>query len=143
MRQPSPPAYPGLTPQQQARLAERYGPAHRTPVRLLVAVGVLVAAFLGWVVWAGLQQAAQDVRWRTVGYRDATDTSVVLEFDVFSRPGRPVTCLVRALDRSGTEVGYAQVPVTTDAGDAHVVYTLPVTSRPISAEVVRCTTADG
>lgn len=143
MSQSPTPAYPSPTPEQQARLAERYGPGRRTPVGLLVSLGILVAAFLGWVVWAGLQQADQDVRWRTVGYRDATDTSVVVEFDVFSRPGSDVSCLLRALDQEGNEVGYADVPVTLDNADAHVVYTLPVTSRPISAEVVRCTAAVG
>ncbi|MDH4353307.1 MAG: DUF4307 domain-containing protein [Actinomycetota bacterium] len=143
MSQPPTPAYPAPTPEQQARLAERYGPGRRTPVGLLVSLGILVAAFLGWVVWAGLQQADQDVRWRTVGYRDASDTQVVVEFDVFGQPGRRVSCVVRALDARGNEVGYAEVPVTPDASDAHVVYALPVTSRPISAEVVRCAAADG
>jgi hypothetical protein len=124
-------------------MLERYGPGKRTPVGVLVAVAVLVAAFLGWVVWAGLQQADQDARWRTVGYRDATDRSVVVEFDVFKRAGARVSCLVRALDEEGNEVGYAEVPIAAESSDAHVVYTLPVTSRPITAEVVRCSATGG
>jgi hypothetical protein len=112
-------------------------------VGLLVAVAVLVVAFLGWVVWAALQQAGQDVRWRTVGYSDVSDTAVTVEFDVFKTAGTEVTCLVRALDFDGNEVGRADVAVAAGPSDAHVVYALPVTARPNTAEVVSCSVADG
>jgi hypothetical protein len=140
---PSRPLPAGLSPEQRARLEERYGPARRTPVGLLVAVAVLTLAFAGWVVWAALQQADQDVRWRTFGYHDVTDTSVVVEFDVFKRAGVPVTCVVRALDFDGYEVGRAEVPVAAAVSDTHVVYALPVTGRPNAAEVVSCARSDG
>ena len=129
-----------LTPEQLARLEERYGPARRTPVALLVALAVSVAAFLGWVVWAAVQQAGQDVRWRTVGYSDVGDTSVTVEFDVFKPSGTDVTCLVRALDFDSVEVGRAEVPVSAQPSDVHVVYVLAVTARPNTAEVVSCST---
>jgi hypothetical protein len=105
-------------------------------------VGIVIALvalpFLGWVVWAGLLQADQDLRWSTTGFRDASDTSVVVEFDVFLQAGSEVTCTVRALDRRGVEVGRAEVPVTSATQDTHVVYALPVTARPSSALVEIC-----
>ena len=73
------------------------------PVARRLAMGLVVALvvlpFLGWVVWAGLLQADQELRWSTTGFRDITDTSVIVEFDVFLPPGSEVTCTVRALDR--------------------------------------------
>lgn len=141
MSTPQPPA--ALTPEQRARLQERYGSAHRSPVGLLLAVAVLVLAFLGWVVWAAFQAAHADVRWRTVGYTDVTDTSVTVSFDVFKDAGTPVTCLVRALDEASNEVGRAEVPIDAARSDAHVVYALPVTHRPTAAEVTSCAVTDG
>ena len=137
------PAPLGLTPAQRARYEERYGPARRTPLKLLVAVGVLVATFLGWVLWAALQQAHQDLRWQTTGYHDVTDTSVTVEFDVFKPPGTAVTCIVQALDVAGVEVGRAEVPVTADQPDVHVVYALPVTARPTAGQVLSCSVPTG
>jgi hypothetical protein len=132
-----------LTDAQRTLLAERYGPARRTPVALLVVVGLLGAAFLGWVVWAALQQADQEVRWRTTGYSDVTDTSVTVEFDVFKAAGDTVVCTVHALDDRSAVVGRAEVPVAGDRADVHVVYALPVTNRPTTAEVTRCIAAPG
>jgi hypothetical protein len=125
-----------------AFLEERYGTG-----RSVLAIGILTALvvlpFLGWVVWAGLLQADEDLRWNTTGFRDATDTSVVIEFDVFLPAGSEVTCTVRALDRRGVEVGRAEVPVTSDSSDTRVVYALQVTARPSSALVETCRPLDG
>lgn len=120
-----------------AHLEERYG-AGRSPLALGIVVALVALPFLGWVVWAGLLQAEQDLRWSTTGFRDATDTSVVIEFDVFLPAGSEVTCTVRALDRRGVEVGRAEVPVTSDSSDTRVVYALQVTARPSSALVETC-----
>ncbi len=101
-------------------------------------VALVVLPFLGWVVWAGLLQADRDLSWNTTGFGDVSETSVVVEFDVFLPAGSGATCTVRALDRRGVEVGRAQVPVTSDTPDTHVVYALPVTARPSSAFVDDC-----
>jgi hypothetical protein len=101
-------------------------------------LGLVVLPFVGWVVWAGLVQADQNLTWSTTGFRDVTDTSVIVEFDVFLPPGSEVLCTVRALDRRGLEVGRAEAPVTSDNADTHVVYALPVTARPSSAFVDSC-----
>jgi len=105
---------------------------------LILAVAVTGALFVSWVVWAAVQQAQQDVRWRTVGYSDSTDSEVTVEFDVFKPAGSTVTCLVRALDVHSSEVGRAEVPVTSTQSDANIVYRLAVTERPNTAEVVSC-----
>ncbi len=105
---------------------------------LILVVAGLALIFVGWVLWAALAQADRPVRWRTVGYTDVTETSVTVEFDVFKPADRGVSCTVRALDVSSTEVGRATVAVTAPQADVHVVYALPVTGRPTAAEVTDC-----
>ncbi len=122
-------------------LQQRYGTG-RSPLAIGLVVGLVVLPFLGWVVWAGLLQADQDLTWSTTGFADESDSSVVVEFDVFLPAGSAVTCTVRALDRRGVEVGRAEVPVTSDSSDTHVVYALPVTARPSSAFVDSCRPVD-
>lgn len=131
----------GLTPEQAAYWQRRYGAARRTPVALLAVVGLFVVAFLGWVVWAAFLQADQQVRWRTTSFRDVTDSSVTVVFDVFTPAGTSVTCLVRAVDADGVEVGRAEVPVTVTSGDASVTYVLRTTELPTGAEVTTCRVA--
>ncbi len=118
-------------------LQERYGTS-RSRLTMGLVLGLVVLPFVGWVVWAGLVQADQNLTWSTTGFRDVTDTSVIVEFDVFLPPGSEVLCTVRALDRRGLEVGRAEAPVTSDNADTHVVYALPVTARPSSAFVDSC-----
>ena len=118
-------------------LRSRYGTG-RSPLTVVLVVALVVLPFLGWVVWAGLLQADQDVRWSTTGFSDPTETSVTVEFDVFLPAGSKVTCTVRALDSRAVEVGRAEVPVTSESADTHVVYALPVTARPSSAFVDGC-----
>lgn len=120
-----------------AYLQARYG-SSRPPLVLAIAAAIVVASFLGWVVWAGLGQADREVRWSTTGFDNASQTSVVIEFDVFKPADTAVVCVVRALDDKGVEVGRAEVPVEADRADVHVVYALPVTARPSSALVDSC-----
>jgi hypothetical protein len=107
-------------------------------VGVALVVALVVLPFLGWVVWAGLLQADQELRWSTTSFGDITETSVTVEFDVFLPAGSEATCTVRALDSRAVEVGRAEVPVTSDTADTHVVYALPVTARPSSAFVEGC-----
>ncbi len=118
-------------------LRSRYGTG-RSPLTVALVALLVVLPFLGWVVWAGLLQADQDVRWSTTGFGDISNTSVTVEFDVYLPAGTDVTCTVRALDSRALEVGRAEVPVTSNSTNTHVVYALPVTARPSSAFVDVC-----
>ncbi|MFZ0322710.1 MAG: DUF4307 domain-containing protein [Actinomycetes bacterium] len=135
------PSAPGLTDEQRDLLLQRYGPARRTPVAVLLAVGLLVVAFLAWVGWAALQQSSAQIAWQTFGYHDVSDTSVTVEFDVTKPAGQTVTCTVQALDVTSAVVGQARVEVSGDKTDVRVTYALPVTGRPTSAQVLNCTQA--
>lgn len=122
-------------------LRRRYG-TDRSRAGVLVVIALVAIPFLGWVVWAGLQQAHQEIRWQTVGFSDATDESVSINFEVVMSPGSSAECTVRALDVQGVEVGRAQVPVTGQDDTTRVDYDLAVTARPSSAFVDSCRLAE-
>jgi hypothetical protein len=99
---------------------------------------LVIVPFIAWVIWAGYEQAHQDLHWQTIGFSDISDESVTLRFEVFLSAGSSAQCTVRALDADGVEVGRAQVPVHSEGTTASVVYALPVTARPSNAFVETC-----
>lgn len=113
---------------------------------MIVVAALVVVPFLGWVVWAGLQQADQEVRWETVSFDSGPEgsapSSVQINFDVFFPAGTSLECTVRALDADGVEVGRADVPVNAAGTSATVDYALQVTARPSSAFVQTCRLTD-
>jgi hypothetical protein len=118
-------------------LSSRYGTDRPRWGVALVATLVIVP-FVGWVIWAGLEHANQQLRWETIGFSEVTDQSVTVNFTVFLPSGASAVCTVRAMDARAVEVGRAQVPVHSDGTSATVVYALPVTARPSSAFVESC-----
>lgn len=119
-------------------LRQRYGPARQRSVLLTALIASVAIAFLGWVIWAAVEQAATDVRWATVGYSAVSNTSITVEFDVFKPAASTATCVIRALDDTSMEVGRAEVPISSTQSDVNVVYALPVTALPTTAEVEAC-----
>ncbi len=120
--------------------AGRYGRRRERAATPRWVVPLLVAALLlgiGWLSLAayhrqnGAVQAS--VRSFVIG-----PSSVVVTFDITRPRHRAVTCLLRARDRHGSEVGRAEVPVR--AGDSDVVetYTLPTRGRAVTGEVYGC-----
>jgi hypothetical protein len=85
---------------------------------LVAVVVVLVAAFLGWVVWAALGAARPDTPAGTVsGFRVVSDEIIRVEVRVLERSDRPVACSVQALDRTREVVGYAAVRLRPGGDD--------------------------
>ncbi len=102
------------------RPAERYGDrpaAWRRPASVL-AVALLAAVGLGWVVWAGLHQANAPIRWNDVGYSVVDDSTTRVTFDVIAEPGTAATCRLEAVNLSYAVVGVAQVEI--DRADTKV-----------------------
>jgi hypothetical protein len=132
------PSAPGLTPEQAQLLRERYGPARRHSTTARVAVLLVVVAFLAWVVWAALLTSASALRWRTLGYRDVTDSGAVLTFSVDKRPGETVVCTLQAFDVSGEVVGEKRVEVGGADRTTTVTYPVPTIRRPTSVTVTSC-----
>jgi hypothetical protein len=109
--QPTDPDSP-RRPDAPRRPADRYGdrpPRSRRAV--VVTLAPLAAAFMAWVVWAGLGAADRDVRWTDVGFRVVGDDRVEVTFDVVKDPDVSARCTVTALSAGYATVGIATVDV--------------------------------
>ena len=130
-----------LTDEQAELLAQRYGPARRKPVGVLVGVGVVVAGLLAWLVWAGLLAATPDVRWEVTGYSNVTDRSIQISFTVNKQVHDTAICTVQARDEHDNEVGRADLPISDALANVEVHYTLKVIARPTTVDVLNCVVA--
>ncbi|WAB80570.1 DUF4307 domain-containing protein [Microcella daejeonensis] len=94
----------------QARLDARYGRTPRDGRRVrtvsIVAAVAFVAVFAAWVVWGGLSGTNASLEVRELGFRDATPTSVTVQWEVSVEPGTEVTCALQALNGSFGIVGW-------------------------------------
>lgn len=128
-----------VTEEQRELLRQRYGPARRRPAWLVPVVVAVSVLFVGWVVWAAAaQQSATSIRWRTVGFQDLTQQSVVVNYDVFKNRDEQVVCVLRAFDTEGRLVGLAQVAVRSPGSDLYQTSRLAVVRPASAAEVQSC-----
>lgn len=66
-----------------------------------------------------------------------SDSSVAVRLTVTKRDTGPAVCRIQAKDRSGAEVGYAEVPVGT-GGTVSLRYPLATTARADAVEALGC-----
>jgi hypothetical protein len=102
-------------------------------------IALLVAAFLGWVVWAGLGAARQPVRWQLISFDTRTpgEMRATVKVTVADAAGT-VSCDVAAQDRDHRTVGIRTL--TFPAGDKvrSDEVTVPVRGTPVAAVVEGC-----
>jgi hypothetical protein len=101
-------------------LATRYGTAR--PVRrrlLLVGVAVLVAAFLGWLVWVIAVSERPAVQSELVSFDVVDEHTATATFTVVrEEPQLPASCLLRAQAPDHSVVG--ELDVAVSPGDRRV-----------------------
>jgi hypothetical protein len=71
------------------------------------------------------------------GIEQITDSSVTVTFTVRKHDGGPAVCRVQAKDRSGAEIGYAEVDVT-GSGTVGVRSTLATRTKAYAVDVLGC-----
>ena len=104
----------------QHLLDERYGRTvggERRTRRILIAGAITLAAILtAGVVWGGLSGTSATLETRELGYADATDTSITVQWEVSAPPGTAVECALQALNSSFGIVGWTivEIPPSTD-----------------------------
>ena len=107
-----------------------------------VVLGTCFVALLLAVVWVLFDRYGQpDVRSRLLGYSVQGDRGVVVEFEVAAEQGKAVTCVVRARNAAGAEVGREVVRVgAVPPGERTLTvrHALATTDRPVTGEVQRC-----
>ncbi|NUR70614.1 MAG: DUF4307 domain-containing protein [Hamadaea sp.] len=112
------------------------------PVKATVAVVLLVImTFVGFRLYRAYGE--QDYS-ASVSRFTTADGAVDVEFVVRLPEGGQATCVVRARNEAGTEIGRATVAVTagTEPGRTVVRYHLTTTGRPVTGEVERCYARD-
>ena len=130
-----------MTTSGPARPAGRYGErGGRRPRPVMVAaLVVLVAAFGGWVLWAGLGAATPDVRSDIVGFRIIDAESMRASIEVSADARRPVTCTVQAEDRNHEPVGVARTTLPSgSAATRHASVVVRTRSLAVTAVIVGC-----
>ncbi len=94
----------------QQRLDERYGRTARDDTRtkriLIISGALFTLVFGAWVVWGGLSGTNAELEVRELGYRDLTDTSITVAWEVSVAPGTEVSCAVQALNANFGIVGW-------------------------------------
>ncbi len=117
-------------------LADRYGVARPGRRRLLLlVVGVVVAAFLGWLAWAVWAQATPAVDSEFEGFVVVDDGTTEAYVGVALREGVDARCVVRALAEDHSVVG--EVTFTPTDGRNEVL--IRTERRATSADLVGCT----
>lgn len=103
----------GVTQTTQARLDARYGrtPTDRRRSRVVI-IGTAIAfvvVFAAWVIWGGLSGTNATLEVRELGYRNATENSIEVRWEVTVEPGSEVSCAIQALNSSFGIVGWRVV----------------------------------
>jgi len=118
----------------QQLLDERYGRTiggERRTRRILIAGAATLAAILtAWVVWGGLSGTSATLETRELGYADATDTSITVQWEVSVPPGTPVQCALQALNSSFGIVGWTVVDIPASADRTRAFAQTVRTSEP-------------
>lgn len=126
-------------------LAQRYGRPRRTgdPTvtrrRLMVALVVFVIVGVTFAAWAAAGRSRGDVSTTDLGLREATDSSVTIDFQVSLPPDRKAICTVRAVNEGLIEVGRRDVVVgPSSTGQLRTTVTLRTTQRAAGGGVKSC-----
>jgi hypothetical protein len=125
----------------------RYGrrrsgrPRRVLPIALLVLV---VAASLLLSVRLWQQYGRTDYEAQIVGWEEPSAASMIIEFKVRVPAGQPASCVLRARDYNGNEVGRREVVVrpTGAATEIQTKEPVPTTARGSVGDVLGCQPAD-
>ena len=125
-------------------LAARYGrrTTRRRPL-VVVAVAVVAAAGLGWLLWVAYVHSTPPVTSRLLGFEVLSPTAVTATIEVQRTEEVAASCRVQAKSADFAIVGETTVTVPADAPRRQVLRTEISTQRLATAAVlVGCTTAD-
>ena len=124
-------------------LDERYGRTRatsRTRRVLAIAVAGAFALVLGaWVVWAALDGDSANIEFRDVGHEIVSDSLVTVTWQVTAEPGSDVSCAVKAMNESFSDVGWKLIQLAP-SDERTRVFTEPVrtTELAVTGLIYRC-----
>ncbi|WP_239162799.1 DUF4307 domain-containing protein [Paractinoplanes rishiriensis] len=121
----------------------RYGrrrSGRRRPVLPIIALAVVLAASALLSVRLYERYGQLDYRAQIVGWQEPTDTRMIIKFTVRVPAGRSASCVLRARDFEGNEVGQRTAVVSPEPGETTIRAEEPVdtTERASVGDVIRC-----
>ena len=122
-------------------LADRYGTDRSRGRRLgLVAGGVLVAALLGWAIWAAASQGTQPLTADLTSYQVVGTHEIRVKLAPHFRDADTGgTCLVRATAEDHTVVGELNLTAAELRAEQGAWIPIRTERRATTATLVRCT----
>lgn len=107
---------------------------------LLVAVGLVVVALVGWFAFS---QPGNDVRGKDVGFSVLGPEAVTITFDVAKPKDATVVCELEALNSSYAQVGTRTVTIgPSDIAEARFTVEIATSEEAVTAVVKSCRTAE-
>jgi hypothetical protein len=122
------------------RYGRRREGGRRKRLPMIVAAVLAGIAALG-LTWAYYQKFGQtDYSPEIVGWNEPTDAQMVIKFRVRVPAGETASCMLRARDYQGYELGVRTVTVPAAPGGGEVVVTesVPTTARGSVGDVMSC-----
>ena len=124
-------------------LDERYGrtrATNRTRRVIAITVAGAFALVLGaWVVWAALDGESANLEFRDVAHEIVDDRTVEVTWQVTADPGTEVSCVVKAMNESFSDVGWKLIQLAP-SDERTRVFTEPVrtTELAVTGLIYRC-----
>ena len=124
-------------------LDERYGrtrASSRTKRVFAIAVaGVFALVLSAWVVWAALDGDSANIEFRDVAHEIVDDSLVNVTWQVTAEPGSDVTCAVKAMNESFTDVGWKVLDLgPTDERTRTLTVDVRTTELAVTGLIYRC-----
>ena len=124
-------------------LDERYGrtrASSRSKRVFAVAVAGVFALVLGaWVVWAALDGDSAKIEFRDVAHEIVDDSLVKVTWQVTAEPGSDVSCAVKAMNESFTDVGWKVLDLgPTDERTRTLTVDVRTTELAVTGLIYRC-----
>ena len=113
------PDQPAQSVPADTSLANRYGAKKRrlSPKAARAAIGLALAAGIGFLAWVTTSNSLSGVTFKDVGYSTTDATLAEVDFQVTREPGKPVKCAVQALESKFAVVGWKVVDIPPSAPD--------------------------
>jgi hypothetical protein len=100
-------------------------------------IGILLGSALA--VWWGLASTVGKPSWTVMTYRVIDDRTVDVTYLISGPAGRPVTCVVTAMDRGFATVGLVEVHIPgSDASTVERTTRVRTTARAVTGVVKSC-----
>ena len=116
------------------RLANRYGQtpenAARSKIFGWLAAGGFAVILGAWLWWGAVLEPPSQLQYRDVAHTIVSETNVVVNYEVTTAPGTPITCAVQALNASYGIVGWLIVDIQPSDQWTRVFETPLRTSEP-------------